>query len=180
MAWGICTWNEQEMHEFVLVAWYAFVKNRNKVLLYLVYLKPSGDILLIWIAIKFVFQHLFVPYYFQSEAASPPISSPASKEVNTSTSSKYQPGPGSSDTLETYKRPHKTFSSLYHSKFRHLTGSALHRSQYIENVRNINTSIFGECDGFQSNSKRAAIPLEGPGGKIAVIEVCLLFLHLII
>ncbi|XP_028401542.1 coronin-7-like [Dendronephthya gigantea] len=111
------------------------------------------------------------PKPVKSEAAPPPVSSSASKEVNTPTSIKSQPDSGSSDTSATYKRPHKTFLSLYHSKFRHLKGSALHRSQYIENVRNINTSIFGECDGFQCNSKRAAIPLEGPGGKIAVVEL---------
>ena len=39
-------------------------------------------------------------------------------------------------------------------------------------MKNLNNSVFGESDGFQGNSKRAAIPLDGPGGKIAVIEVC--------
>ncbi|CAB4042644.1 Hypothetical predicted protein, partial [Paramuricea clavata] len=117
----------------------------------------------------------------QSEKTPPPktpppmTSPPASKEVDTPTSSatsqtNTQQDSGSSEPSATYKRPHKTFSNLYHSKYRHLKGSPLHRSQYIENVRNLSNSIFGECDGFQSNSKRAAIPLEGPGGKIAVIE----------
>ena len=47
------------MHEFVLVAWYAFDKNENKMLHYLVFLKPSDDIVLISIAIKFACKHLF-------------------------------------------------------------------------------------------------------------------------
>ena len=71
------------------------------------------------------------------------------------------------------KSAHKIFSSIHHSKFRHLHGSAVHRSKYIENVRNLNTSTLNECDGFQCNSKRAALPIEGPGGKIAIVEVCL-------
>lgn len=97
---------------------------------------------------------------------------------STTTSSQANSKPESnSEPSATYKKPHKTFSSLYHSKFRHLSGAPLHRSQYIENVRGLSTSMFGECDGFQTNSKRAAIPLEGPGGKIAVLEVgfCRLF-----
>lgn len=77
----------------------------------------------------------------------------------------------SAETTATYKKQSKTLPTLYHSKFRHMKGAPLHRSRYIENVRNLSSSVYGECDGFQSNSKRAAIPLNGPGGKIAVIEV---------
>ena len=41
------------MHEFVLAACYAFERNQNKILHYLVHVKPSGDIILISLAIKF-------------------------------------------------------------------------------------------------------------------------------
>ena len=53
------------MLEFVLEAWYPFAKNqKKKILRYLIYLKPSADILLILKAIKFAFQHLLV--FFQN------------------------------------------------------------------------------------------------------------------
>ena len=61
---NICARNKQEIHQLVLVAQYGFGKNENKLLHYLVYLKPSGDILLIIIAIEFASQHLFVQFFF--------------------------------------------------------------------------------------------------------------------
>ncbi|XP_024890545.1 coronin-7 isoform X3 [Temnothorax curvispinosus] len=57
------------------------------------------------------------------------------------------------------------------SKFRHLKGTPGHKSTHIENVRNISRQISGECDGFHANPDRVAVPLSGPGGKIAVLEL---------
>lgn len=57
------------------------------------------------------------------------------------------------------------------SKFRHLKGTPAHKSQHIENIRNLSRQISGECDGFSGNPKRVAVPLSGPGGKIAIFEV---------
>ncbi|KAI4463525.1 coronin [Holotrichia oblita] len=57
------------------------------------------------------------------------------------------------------------------SKFRHLKGTPAHKSQHIENIRNLSRQISGECDGFSANPKRVAVPLSGPGGKIAIFEV---------
>ncbi|CAG5103997.1 Similar to CORO7: Coronin-7 (Bos taurus) [Cotesia congregata] len=57
------------------------------------------------------------------------------------------------------------------SKFRHLKGTPGHKSTHIENIRNISRQISGECDGFHANSDRVAVPLSGPGGKIAVLEL---------
>jgi len=34
------------------------------------------------------------------------------------------------------------------SKFRHLKGTPLHKSTYIENIRNVGRQLSGECDGF--------------------------------
>ena len=54
-------------HAFALetiVASHAFYKNENKIWHYLVYLKPSGDNLLISRAIKFAFPPLFVTFSF--------------------------------------------------------------------------------------------------------------------
>lgn len=57
------------------------------------------------------------------------------------------------------------------SKFRHLKGTPAHKSFHIENVRNLSRQISGECDGFHANSARVAVPLSGPGGKIAIFEL---------
>ncbi|KAG5317110.1 CORO7 protein, partial [Acromyrmex heyeri] len=57
------------------------------------------------------------------------------------------------------------------SKFRHLKGTPGHKSTHIENIRNISRQISGECDGFHANPDRVAVPLSGPGGKIAVLEL---------
>lgn len=75
------------------------------------------------------------------------------------------------------------------SKFRHLKGTPGHKSSHIENIRNISRQIPGECNGFHGNKnsvfqrretlltftlgnhKRVAVPISGPGGKIAVYEL---------
>ncbi|CAB0000911.1 unnamed protein product [Nesidiocoris tenuis] len=57
------------------------------------------------------------------------------------------------------------------SKYRHLKGTPAHKSLHIENVRNVSRQISGECDGFHCNSDRVAVPLGGPGGKLAIFEL---------
>lgn len=57
------------------------------------------------------------------------------------------------------------------SKFRHLKGTPAHKSLHIENIRNLSRQIPGECDGFHANPERVAVPLSGPGGKIAIFEL---------
>ncbi|XP_054002829.1 coronin-7 isoform X2 [Hylaeus anthracinus] len=69
----------------------------------------------------------------------------------------------------TAKRTSTVFGRV--SKFRHLKGTIGHKSTHIENIRNISRQISGECDGFHANPDRVAVPLSGPGGKIAVLEL---------
>ncbi|XP_053678397.1 coronin-7 [Anopheles nili] len=57
------------------------------------------------------------------------------------------------------------------SKFRHLKGTPGHKSTQIENIRNLSRQIPGECDGFQANVDRVAVPIAGAGGKLAVLEL---------
>lgn len=57
------------------------------------------------------------------------------------------------------------------SKFRHLQGITEHKSQNIENIRNLSGTIPGESDMFQANAKYCAVPLGGPGGCIAIHKV---------
>lgn len=69
----------------------------------------------------------------------------------------------------TPKRTSTVFGRV--SKFRHLKGNPGHKSTHIENIRNISRQISGECDGFHANRERVAVPLSGPGGRIAVLEL---------
>ncbi|XP_052130948.1 coronin-7 isoform X3 [Frankliniella occidentalis] len=69
----------------------------------------------------------------------------------------------------TPKRTSTVFGRV--SKFRHLKGNPGHKSTHIENIRNISRQISGECDGFHANKDRVAVPLSGPGGRIAVLEL---------
>ncbi|CAG9762430.1 unnamed protein product [Ceutorhynchus assimilis] len=73
------------------------------------------------------------------------------------------------DTAPTPKRTSTVFGKV--SKFRHLKGTTAHKSFHIENIRNLSRQIPGECDGFHANPQRVAVPLSGPGGKIAIFEL---------
>ncbi|KAJ8922826.1 hypothetical protein NQ315_007861 [Exocentrus adspersus] len=72
-------------------------------------------------------------------------------------------------SVPTPKRTSTVFGRV--SKFRHLKGTPAHKSHHIENIRNISRQISGECDGFHANPERVAVPLSGPGGKIAIFEL---------
>lgn len=67
------------------------------------------------------------------------------------------------------KRTSTVFGKV--SKFRHLKGTPGHKSTHIENLRNLSRQIPGECNGFTANHERVAVPLSGPGGKIAIFEL---------
>ncbi|XP_046355097.2 coronin-7-like [Haliotis rufescens] len=68
-------------------------------------------------------------------------------------------------------KPTKVFTGVRKSKFRHLKGQVLHKSRHIENLRNVSTTVPGESDMFAANTQRCAVPLEGPGGLIMVLEL---------
>lgn len=57
------------------------------------------------------------------------------------------------------------------SKFRHIQGTVMHRDTHITNIRGLNLTTPGECDGFCVNRQRVAVPLAISGGQIAVFEV---------
>uniref|UniRef100_A0A8D3C7E7 Coronin n=1 Tax=Scophthalmus maximus TaxID=52904 RepID=A0A8D3C7E7_SCOMX len=56
------------------------------------------------------------------------------------------------------------------SKFRHIQGAVMHRDTHITNIRGLNLTTPGECDGFCVNRQRMAVPLAISGGQIAVFE----------
>ncbi|XP_037919138.1 coronin-7 isoform X3 [Hermetia illucens] len=74
-----------------------------------------------------------------------------------------------SEALTANKRTSTVFGKV--SKYRHLKGTPGHKSTHIENLRNLSRQIPGECNGFHANQVRAAVPLSGPGGKIAIFEL---------
>ncbi|XP_058851709.1 coronin-7-like isoform X1 [Acipenser ruthenus] len=57
------------------------------------------------------------------------------------------------------------------SKLRHTQSLVLHRDTHITNLKGLNLTTPGECDGFCVNSKRVAVPLASAGGQIAVLEL---------
>lgn len=107
--------------------------------------------------------------------ASPPVlrkesslkrgdSKPERKEDN-----KYTENDENGSKAANCKRTSTVFGKV--SKYRHLKGTPLHKSTHIENLKNIGRQLPGECDGFHVNSERAAVPLAGAGGKIAIFEL---------
>ncbi|XP_061740819.1 coronin-7 isoform X3 [Nerophis ophidion] len=56
------------------------------------------------------------------------------------------------------------------SKFRHIQGAVAHRDMHITNIRDLNLTTPGECDGFCVNRQRAAVPLGISGGQVAIFE----------
>ncbi|CAH2006359.1 unnamed protein product [Acanthoscelides obtectus] len=91
------------------------------------------------------------------------------KSVPVSKQQSLDPGRKSEAATPTPKRTSTVFGRV--SKFRHLKGTPAHKSFHIENIRNISRQISGECDGFHANPERCAVPLAGPGGKIAIVEL---------
>ncbi|KAJ3601697.1 hypothetical protein NHX12_032664 [Muraenolepis orangiensis] len=57
------------------------------------------------------------------------------------------------------------------SKFRHIQGTVGHRDTHITNLKALNLTTPGECNGFCANGLRVAVPLATPGGQIAVFEL---------
>ncbi|XP_030592272.1 coronin-7-like isoform X1 [Archocentrus centrarchus] len=103
-----------------------------------------------------------------SSPLSTPSSSAAPSRSPSSTSglsSGFVPSPSPSQSG-------KAFQNLLGptSKFRHIQGTVMHRDTHITNIRSLNLTTPGECDGFCVNRQRVAVPLAISGGQIAVFE----------
>lgn len=104
--------------------------------------------------------------------SSSPLSTPSSSAAPTRSpsstsglSSGFLPSPSPSQSA---KAIHNLLAPS--TKFRHIQGSVMHRDTHITNIRNLNLTTPGECDGFCANSKHVAVPLSTSGGQIAVFE----------
>ncbi|XP_025088826.1 coronin-7-like isoform X2 [Pomacea canaliculata] len=65
----------------------------------------------------------------------------------------------------------KAFKGVHQSKLRYVIGKTLHPSTHITNIKNLCKTIPGESDFFVANNHRCAVPLEGAGGIIAILEL---------
>ncbi|XP_055008627.1 coronin-7-like isoform X2 [Boleophthalmus pectinirostris] len=104
--------------------------------------------------------------------SSSPLSTPSSSAVpsrspssTSGLSSGFVPSPSPSQSA-------KAIHSLLgpSTKFRHIQGSVMHRDSHITNIRGLNLTTPGECDGFCVNNKLVAVPLATSGGQIGVFE----------
>ncbi|KAG8006964.1 Coronin-7, partial [Nibea albiflora] len=105
-------------------------------------------------------------------ASSSPLSTPSSSAApsrspssTSGLSSGFVPSPSPSQSA-------KAIQSMLGpmSKFRHIQGAVMHRDTHITNMRGLNLTTPGECDGFCVNRHRVAVPLAISGGQIAVFE----------
>uniref|UniRef100_A0A667YV24 Coronin n=1 Tax=Myripristis murdjan TaxID=586833 RepID=A0A667YV24_9TELE len=81
-------------------------------------------------------------------------------------SSGFLPSPSPSQSIKTL---HNLMGPS--SKFRHIQGAVMHKDTHITNLRGLNLTTPGECDGFCANARRVAVPLAIAGGQIAVFEL---------
>nr|XP_033770813.1 coronin-7-like isoform X4 [Geotrypetes seraphini] len=114
------------------------------------------------------------PYRDRSEASD--LSSPASSLTSPTTPSSLIPSLSTTSGLSSgyvSSPSQKSLQSILgpSSKFRHAQGTLLHRDTHITNLKGLNLTTPGECDGFCLNRQRVALPLLTTGGQIAVLEL---------
>uniref|UniRef100_A0A3B4YJF5 Coronin n=1 Tax=Seriola lalandi dorsalis TaxID=1841481 RepID=A0A3B4YJF5_SERLL len=107
----------------------------------------------------------------KESTSSSPLSTPSSSAVpsrspssTSGLSSGFLPSPSPSQSAKAIQ------SLLPTSKFRHIQGAVMHRDTHITNMRGLNLTTPGECDGFCVNRQRVAVPLAISGGQIAIFE----------
>ncbi|XP_067089759.1 coronin-7-like [Osmerus mordax] len=107
------------------------------------------------------------------ESSSSPLSTPTSSTApsrspssTSGLSSGFLPSPSPSQSS-------KTIHSMLgpSSKFRHIQGTVMHRDTHFTNLKGLNLTTPGECDGFCVNRQRVAVPLAISGGQIAIFEL---------
>uniref|UniRef100_A0A2L2YGN7 Coronin n=1 Tax=Parasteatoda tepidariorum TaxID=114398 RepID=A0A2L2YGN7_PARTP len=68
------------------------------------------------------------------------------------------------------RRTTRTFGMRV-SKFRHLNGNIFPKEFHITDLPTLTRTIPGECNGFDANEKRVAVPIGAPGNFLAVMEL---------
>uniref|UniRef100_A0A6Q2XGM6 Coronin n=1 Tax=Esox lucius TaxID=8010 RepID=A0A6Q2XGM6_ESOLU len=133
--------------------------------------RPPLSIIVHYVIIRYVIAPL-------QESPGPGCSTSSSPLSSLSSSAAPSRSPSSTSGLSSGCLPSpsqsaKAISSLLgpSSKFRHLQGGVLHRDTHFTNLRGLNLTTPGECDGFCANRHRVAVPLATAGGQIAVLEL---------
>ncbi|XP_029432457.1 coronin-7-like isoform X1 [Rhinatrema bivittatum] len=104
------------------------------------------------------------------------LSSPASSLTSPATPSSLVPSLSTTSGLSSgfvSSPSQKSLQSILgpSSKFRHAQGTLLHRELHITNLKGLNLTTPGECDGFCLNRQRVALPLLSAGAQVAVLEL---------
>ncbi|XP_035229398.1 coronin-7-like [Stegodyphus dumicola] len=76
-----------------------------------------------------------------------------------------------SDVPLPVRRPARTFGMRV-SKFRHLNGTVFNKEYHITDLATLTRTIPGECNGFDANEKRVAVPIGAAGNFLAILELC--------
>ncbi|GIY09473.1 coronin-7 [Caerostris darwini] len=73
-------------------------------------------------------------------------------------------------TSPAVKRSTRTFGMRV-SKFRHLNGNIFPKEFHITDLPTLTRTVPGECNGFDANEKRIAVPVGAPGNFLAILEL---------
>ncbi|WAQ98126.1 CORO7-like protein [Mya arenaria] len=65
----------------------------------------------------------------------------------------------------------KTFAAMHQSKCKYLKGITEHPSKHIVNVRKLCRNLPIQSNLFAANTKRCAVPIEGAGGLVCILEL---------
>ncbi|KAK0137010.1 Coronin-7 [Merluccius polli] len=119
-----------------------------------------------------------LPIGRSKEEGSPGLSTSSSPQSTASSSAAPSRSPSSTSgpSSGSLPSPSQTVKAIQNlmgpsSKFRHIQGAVGHRDTHITNLKALNLTTPGECNGFCANRLRVAVPLSTPGGQIAVLEL---------
>ena len=70
------------------------------------------------------------------------------------------------------------FKSGFQSKFKHIFSEVMHKSNTIENIKNLAETLPSESDAFQGNRDFLFFPISGVAGRIGVVQVVEIFFPL--
>ncbi|CAL8304645.1 unnamed protein product [Merluccius merluccius] len=119
-----------------------------------------------------------LPIGRSKEGGSPGLSTSSSPQSTASSSAAPSRSPSSTSgpSSGSLPSPSQTVKAIQNlmgpsSKFRHIQGAVGHRDTHITNLKALNLTTPGECNGFCANRLRVAVPLSTPGGQIAVLEL---------
>lgn len=114
-------------------------------------------------------QHIIDPKMEKKEEETPPTSTILSKNIFVAAAAAaHEEKP----KIENIKRPAAASSKkpfVRVSKFKHLKGDPILKGKF-ENLKNLSKTVPAESGPIKANKDRIAVPISGPGGKLAIFE----------